>query len=158
MNVRLPRLARASALALACAMLVPLAHADATEVDPDLSKRDVDYAAARTAIEKKDWAEAVLRLQRTAAREPESADVQNLLGYSYRKQGQLEPAFKHYKKALAIDPRHRGAHEYIGEAYLIANDLAGAQKHVDALKAICLLRCEELTDLEKAVAAYRPPK
>ena len=151
--------ALAAAFGLAWAIgAAPLAYADATEVDPDLSKRDADYAAARTAIEKKDWAEAVRRLQRTAVREPESADVQNLLGYSYRKQGQLEPAFTHYKKALALDPRHRGAHEYIGEAYLMANDPAGAQKHLDALKAICLLPCEELTDLEKSIAAYRKEK
>jgi Flp pilus assembly protein TadD len=149
----------AAALCLAWATgFAPLVHADATEVDPDLSKRDVDYAAARAAIDKKDWAEAVLRLQRTAVREPESADVQNLLGYSYRKQGQLEPAFRHYKKALALDPRHRGAHEYIGEAYLMAHDLAGAQKHLDALKSICLLPCEELADLEKSIAAYRKEK
>ena len=149
--------AAAAALALAWAIgAMPAALADGTEAEPDLAKRDADYAAARAAIEKKDWAEAVRRLQKTAVREPESADVQNLLGYSYRKQGQLEPAFKHYKQALALDPRHRGAHEYIGEAYLMANDLAAAKEHLEALKAICLLPCEELTDLEKAVAAYKP--
>jgi len=148
--------ALAAALVLAWAIgSAPPARADATEVDPDLAKRDTDYAAARAAIEKKDWAEAVRRLQLTARREPESADVQNLLGYSYRKQGQLEPAFRHYNKALSIDPRHRGAHEYIGEAYLMANDLAGAQKHLEALKSICLLPCEELADLEKAIAAHK---
>jgi len=149
---------RTLVLALAVAWAIgaaPLARADAIEVDPDLSKRDADYAAARAAIDKNDWAEAVRRLERTAVREPDSADVQNLLGYSYRKQGKLEPAFRHYNKALAIDPRHRGAHEYIGEAYLMANDLAGAQKHLDALKSICLLPCEELTDLEKAIAAHK---
>lgn len=33
--------------------------------------------------------------------------------------GQLDLAFKHYQRALQLDPRHLGAHEYIGEAYLM---------------------------------------
>jgi Flp pilus assembly protein TadD len=148
---------RALAAVIAAAWAIgftPLAFADASETDPDLSKRDSDYGAAQAAIEKKDWAEAVRRLQRTAVRHPDNADVQNLLGYSYRKQGQLDPAFKHYERALVLDPRHRGAHEYIGEAYLMKGDLAGAQKHLAALKSICMLPCEELADLEKAIAAH----
>jgi hypothetical protein len=34
-------------------------------------------------------------------------------------------------------------------------DLASAEKHLTALREICLLPCEELGDLEKAVAQYR---
>jgi tetratricopeptide (TPR) repeat protein len=73
--------------------------------------------------------------------------------------GQLELAFKYYHRALALNPRHRGAHEYIGEAYLMARNLAGAQKHLEELRKICLLPCEELAELEKAVAEYhaKPP-
>ena len=134
---------------------LPLAHADPSEADPDLAKRDVDYAAARDAILKKDWQEAQRRLLRTAAREPDSADVQNLLGYSYRNLGQLEPAIKHYKQALVLDPRHRGAHEYIAETYLLAGNMAAAERHLAALREICLLPCEELEDLERAIVAYR---
>lgn len=134
---------------------MPLAHADPYEADPDLANRDADYAAAKVAIEKNDWNEAVRRLQKTLVREPESADLQNLLGYSYRNLGQLEAAFKHYKQALVLDPRHRGAHEYIGETYLLAGDVKGAEKHLAALKEICLLPCEELDDLERAIAEYR---
>ena len=146
----------AASVAMAWAIgAAPVACADPGETNPDLSRRDADYAAAQAAIEKKDWPEAVRRLQRTAAREPDDADVQNLLGYSYRKQGQLDPAFKHYERALAIDPRHRGAHEYIGEAYLMKGDVANAEKHLAALKSICLLSCEELKDLEKAIVDYR---
>jgi Flp pilus assembly protein TadD len=133
----------------------PLAHADAYEADPNLAKRDADYAAASAAIQRKDWPEAIRLLQRTAMRQPDDADVQNLLGYSFRNLGQLEPAFAHYKRALALDPRHRGAHEYLGETYLLAGDLAGAQRHLAALRQICLLPCAELTDLERAIAAYR---
>src|SRR6266498_2683632 len=69
--------------------------------------------------------------------------------------GQLALAFKHYQRALQLNPRHRGAHEYVGEAYLIVKDLAKAEEHLNALRGICLIPCEESTDLEKAIAAYR---
>ncbi|PYO35081.1 MAG: hypothetical protein DMD86_07480, partial [Candidatus Rokuibacteriota bacterium] len=56
---------------------------------------------------------------------------------------------------LELIPRHRGAHEYLGEAYLMVNDLARAEEHLSALRGICLIPCEEYGDLEKAIAAYR---
>ena len=91
-------------------------------------------------------------------RNPDSADLQNILGYSYRNLKQYDRAFTHYKRAIELDPRHRGAHEYIGEAYLLMGDLANADKHLAALRDICLLPCEELKDLERAVAEYRARK
>jgi Flp pilus assembly protein TadD len=94
-------------------------------------------------------------MRRAEARFPDNADVQNYLGYAYRNLGQFDSAFKHYKQALVLDPRHRGAHEYIGETYLIIGDLAGAERHLAALREICLLPCEELDDLQKAVVAFR---
>ncbi len=95
---------------------------------------------------------AVRWFERAEKRHP---DLQNILGFWYRNLQQYDLAFKHYKRALALDPRHRGAHEYIGETYLLTGDLAGAQKHLAALKAICLLPCDEMQDLEGAIARYR---
>lgn len=95
------------------------------------------------------------RFSRAILLDPDNADIQNYLGFSYRKMGQLELAFKYYHRALALNPRHRGAHEYIGEAYLLAGNLAAAQKHLEELRKICLLPCEEFTDLQKAIAEYR---
>jgi len=114
-----------------------------------------DHAAGKKAIEAKDWNSAIKSLNAAAQRDARNADIQNLLGYAYRNAGQLDPAFKHYERALQLDPRHRGAHEYIGEAYLMTGDLPGAQRHLDLLKGICLLGCEELGDLEKAIAEFR---
>jgi len=129
--------------------------ADPTEEASDLVARDADYAAGKQAIENKNWAEAAKRFQMAAVRQPDNADIENYLGYAHRNLKQFDAAFKHYKQALVLNPRHRGAHEYIGEAYLMVNDLPNADKHLAALRDICLLPCEELTDLEKAVAAYR---
>lgn len=146
----------AAAALLICGAIAALpAHADPYEDNPDAAARDPDYAAGKQAMEKKNWGAAVKRLQQAALRDPENADLQNYLGYSYRNLKQFDLAFKHYKRSIALNPRHRGAHEYIGEAYLIVNDLAGAEKHLAALREICLIPCEELADLEKAVAAYR---
>ncbi len=149
----------AACLLAACvAGLSPVAFADPVETDPDLAKRDEDYAAGRKAVEAKNWTEAVARLRKAEVRNPDSADLHNYLGYSHRNLKQYEPAFRHYRRAIEIDPRHRGAHEYIGEAYLMTGDLAGAERHLKALREICLLPCEELADLDKAVARYRRGK
>jgi len=147
--------AAALALALFLFALTPLAHGEPYEANPDAATRDADYAAGKIAIEKKDWGEAVKRLQRAVVRDPESADLHNYLGYSYRNLKQMDLAFKYYLRAIELNPRHRGAHEYIGEAYLMVNDLPGAEKHLAALREICLLPCEELGDLEKAIKGYR---
>jgi Flp pilus assembly protein TadD len=155
---RLAGLVAAGLLCAAIAAFAPIAAADPDEVDPDLAARDADYAAGKKAVETKNWTEAVRLFKRAELRHPDHADLQNSLGFSYRKLNQYELAFTHYKRALAIDPRHRGAHEYIGEAYLLVGDLPGAERHVAALKAICLLPCDELDDLERAVAAYRATK
>src|SRR3954467_3116022 len=122
-------------------------HADAIEADPDLAITDEDYAAGRKAIVGKQWEEAIARLQKAEVRHPDHADLQNDLGYAYRNLKSFDPAFRHYKQALELEPRHRGAHEYIGEAYLLVGDVPSAEKHLAALREICLLGCEELTDL-----------
>jgi Flp pilus assembly protein TadD len=130
----------------------------AASADPDLATRDEDYAAGKRAVAKKDWAEAARLFKRAEVRHPDHADLHNSLGYSYRNLKQYELAFKNYRRAIELDPRHPGAHEYIGEAYLITGDPAGAERHLAALKAICLLPCEELIDLERAIAEYRASK
>ena len=126
--------------------------------DPDLAAKDEDYAAATKAVTDKRWEEAIARLRKAEVRNPDHADLQNLLGYSHRNLRQFDLSFKHYKRAIEIDPRHRYAHEYIGEAYLMVGDVEGAERHVALLKGICLLGCEQLARLEKAVADFRNRK
>ena len=114
-----------------------------------------DLDAGRKAIQAKDWNAAVKSLAAAERREPRNADVQNLLGYAYRNSGKLDLAFKHYERALQLDPRHRGAHEYAGEAYLMANNLAKAEEHLAALRELCAQGCVERDDLEKQIAEFR---
>jgi Flp pilus assembly protein TadD len=146
----------AALVVLVLAAALPPAVADPYEADPDLAARDADYAAGRSAAGRGDWAEAVLRFERAERRHPDHADLHNALGYAYRNLKQYEPALRHYRRAIEIDPRHRGAHEYIGETYLLLRDRASAEKHLAALRAICLLPCDELKDLEQAMANAPP--
>lgn len=142
------------AFALA-AITSPAIRAVDTEEQPGAAQLDPDYAAGKKAIEARNWNAAIKPLSSAALRDPNNADIQNYLGFAYRKTGQLEPAFKHYRRALELNPRHRGAHEYIGEAYLMDNNLAKAEEHLAALDKICLLPCEEYSDLRRAIAAYK---
>jgi Flp pilus assembly protein TadD len=134
------------------------ALAEAYEANPTAVERDEDYAAGKKALEAKDWTEAARRFAIAARRDPENADLQNYLGYSHRNLKQYDQAFAFYKRSIVLNPRHRGAHEYIGEAYLLVGDLPGAERHLAALREICLLPCDELTDLERAVAKFKQPK
>jgi Flp pilus assembly protein TadD len=133
----------------------PAALSDPYEDNPDAAASDPDYAAGKVAIRKENWPEAIKRLHQAALRAPDSADLQNYLGYAYRNLGKLDLAFRHYRRAIELSPRHRGAHEYIGQAYLMVNDLAKAEEHLAALERICLLPCDELDDLKQSIAAYR---
>jgi Flp pilus assembly protein TadD len=125
---------------------------------PAGARSDPDFEAGKAAIRSQNWKGAIDAFSKVTAKNPRNADAQNWLGYSYRKSGNLDLAFKYYDEALRLDPRHKGAHEYIGEAYLIKGDLPKAKEHLAALDKICFFGCEELTDLKKAIAEYEQGK
>ncbi len=122
---------------------------------PTASER---MSTARAAIKSKDWKKAIAELNVAVKEDPKSADAHNLYAYANRKQAQpnLPKAFEHYKIALQLDPKHKGAHEYIGEAYLMDKKPAEAEKHLASLEKICGNKtCEEYADLAKSLAEYR---
>jgi len=147
---------RAGLIAVALALLVRGAGAvQSDDSDDQALLADADYAGGLAALKAGDAARALQRFQLAQKRFPDAANLHNELGYSHRKLGQFDKAFEHYKRALAIDPRHRGAHEYIGEAYLQVGDVPSAEKHLAALRSICLLPCDELKELQAAIEAQR---
>jgi Tfp pilus assembly protein PilF len=142
------------ALAALCLLACNAAHARDTS-EPSTQQR---LESAQKAITNKDWGRARTELNAALREDPRNADIHNLLGYTARKSStpNLPQAFEHYKTALKIDPQHRGAHEYIGEAYLMDNQPAEAQKHLAALEKICGNQsCEEYADLAKSLATYK---
>lgn len=125
---------------------------------PAWSARSEDPAVktAKAAIAAGDYASAQLSLKVALAADPGNADLHNLYAYSLRKgvNPDMELVFKHYQEALRLDPKHRGAQEYIGEAYLMVNNLPKAKEHLAALDKLCFFGCSEYTELKKAIVAY----
>jgi Tfp pilus assembly protein PilF len=72
-----------------------------------------------------------------------------MLGYCARKTGDLKRAFDAYQKCLTINPEYEEAHEYLGEAYVMAGNLAKAKEQLAWLKS---RKSEEAEELEEAIA------
>jgi Tfp pilus assembly protein PilF len=135
-------------------LLVPAAAlaADSTpavRADPVLEQ-------VSTATSRKDWPQAQAILRDAIARDANNPDYHNLYAYSVRKSGNpdMNLVFKHYNEALRLDPKHRGAHEYIGEAYLMVGNLPKAKEHLSSLNTLCFFPCQEFTELKRAVSDY----
>jgi tetratricopeptide (TPR) repeat protein len=108
------------------------------------------------ATSQKDWAGAQSILKEALARNPRNADYHNLYAYTIRKGANpdMSLVFNHYNEALSIDPKHKQAHEYLGEAYLMVGNVAKAKEHLAQLDAICFFSCSEFTDLKNAIGEY----
>lgn len=150
----------ASILLLAGALAV-LPASDALAAGSSSSSSDAASQAdqrnlerGKQAIEARDWERAANFLERAADSDSGNADVFNLLAYSYRHLDRLDDAFANYGRALDLDPRHLGAHEYIGEAYLLVGDLAKAEEHLATLTEICAA-CEETGELAEAIEQFK---
>lgn len=110
-----------------------------------------DLGNAKAQIDKKDWPGAISTLEKYVKANPNDADGYNLLGYSLRNAKRYPEAIFNYKEALRIDPQHRGAHEYLGVAYVQTKKIAKAKELLASLEKICGLKCEEYVDLKKAI-------
>jgi tetratricopeptide (TPR) repeat protein len=124
------------------------------ESDADWAQLEPDFKAGKKALGAEDWSGAIAAFELAALRDPLNADIQNYIGYAYRRLRQLGPAIGHYQQALTLNPRHRSAHEHLGEAYLVLGQPAKAAQLLAALENLCLIPCEESDDLKRAIAAY----
>jgi Flp pilus assembly protein TadD len=123
--------------------------------DADWAQLDPDFKAGKKALGAEDWNGAIAMFELAALRDPLNADIQNYIGYAYRRLRQLGPAIGHYQQALMLNSRHRSAHEHLGEAYLVLGETAKAEQLLAALERLCLIPCEEYDDLKRAVSAYK---
>jgi len=78
-------------------------------------------------------------------------DILNYLGYSHRKLGALDRAQDYYAQALALDPDHLGANEYLGELYLEIGDIRAAKAQLATLDGLCTFGCSEREDLARLI-------
>ncbi len=116
-----------------------------------------DYSVGVRLVKHEKYADAIPHFLIALAARPNNADALNYLGYSSRMLGNFDASLGYYQRALAIDPAHKGVHEYLGELYLQKHDLASAQKELDTLATLCPSGCDERDTLTKAIAAYTPP-
>jgi Flp pilus assembly protein TadD len=123
--------------------------------EADWAQLDPDFAAGKKALVAEDWNGAIATLKLAALRDPRNADIQNYIGYAYRRLRQLGPAMQHYQEAIQLNRRHRSAHEHLGELYLVLGDPAKAGQQLATLEEICLIPCVETEDLKRAIAAYQ---
>ena len=143
-----------STLVFAALLLAPAA-ALAADSQPAV-RTDPVLEQVGKATTSQDWPQAQSLLKDALARDPNNADYHNLYAYSVRKGANpdMSLVFKHYNEALRLDPKHRGAHEYIGEAYLMVGNLPKAKEHLSSLDKLCFFPCSEFSELKKAIASY----
>lgn len=131
---------------------------------PPSPGEDNGFAAGLAAVERQDWATAISQLRQVIDERPWDDDAHNLIGYAYRQQGQWDLSLMHYNRALALNPHHRGALEYLGEAYLQLDRPGDAEAIRERLEQACRrvytaqdwpAQCEEWQDLEAAFEDYR---
>ena len=111
-----------------------------------------DLTSVRAKIDAKDYAGALQEL-RDLAEDNQQADVYNLMGFTLRKTGDYLTSLTYYTKALELQPDHKAAREYLGKLYIETGDMAKAEEQVSVLKQLCPSGCEELEDLQDAIAA-----
>jgi len=98
---------------------------------------------------KKKFGKALGRFQHIVESYPQYFEAWNMLGFCARKTGDLKRAFDAYQKCLAINPEYEEAHEYLGEAHLMAGNIAKAKEQLAWLKT---RGSDEAGELEEAIA------
>ena len=133
---------------------VLLAATGALAVDNVTSRDAPDLTSIRAKIKAKDYKAALVELT-PMLETHQHADVYNLMGFALRKTADYKQAYTFYRKALDFDPEHKGALEYLGELYIETGQVEKARENVVLLKKLCPGGCEELADLEHAIASAK---
>lgn len=107
------------------------------------------------AFDQKDYPKAIEYFSKALAENGDNANVHNLLGFSFRKSGNVEKALEHYKRALNLEKNHLRANAYLGELYLEQKDLKSAEQQLKILQNNCPQGCKELTELQQAITKYK---
>jgi len=132
-------------------------------LDRERAARDFDWPAARDPrmaeaeglMKAGAWDEAAALLESVVEESPDNADAYSYLGYCQRMLGDREQALAQFGRALAIDPAHRSALEYLGRLYLEMRDLPKAKEQLGALARLCGVTCSEYRGLQEEVQKFK---
>ncbi len=142
-----------AAVAVAAVPEVSLAMGSGSSMSESASFRRMKRAQGL--IEDEKFEQAIELLEQVVRDDARNADAFNYLGFAARNIGRYTESLEYYQRALAIDPDHKGAHEYLGELYLLTGDLAAAQQRLAKLEELCPTGCEELSLLAKRIAEHQ---
>lgn len=154
------------ALLLALATAPAIAVTMGGENEQPASGEEDDYAQGTAAFEREDWQGVIDSMTKAVGQRPWHDDAYNLMGFAYRKLGDYDRALQSYDRALELNPHHRGALEYLGEAYLELDRPESARETLERLEVECRRiapdatdggwqsDCEEWQELSQAYEAY----
>ena len=100
----------------------------------------------------KSYTKAQKLLIKSNEKKPNKADTLNYLGFTTRKLGDFENGEKYYLQGLAINPKHKGINEYLGELYVATNRHNLAVERLEVLKGC---NCEEYDQLKAVIAGEK---
>ena len=118
-----------------------------------LYKSSVSLIKRAGKLEKKDnkakaeklYAQAFEKLNEALKKDKKNPDILNYMGFTSRKIGNFSEAEDYYLRGLAINPKHNGINEYLGELYVQTNRIDKANERLEVLKNC---NCKEYGELE----------
>jgi len=104
---------------------------------------------------KKNYEKAQKLLIKSNDKNPNNADTLNYLGFTTRKIGDFSNGEKYYLQGLAIEPKHIGINEYLGELYVATNRIDLAKERLEVLKDC---NCKEFNELKDVIEGNKTSK
>jgi tetratricopeptide (TPR) repeat protein len=134
-------------------------NAAADDADmPRLASNDAEansyFEQAQIALKHQQYYVVIEDLQKVLEKLPNNPDALNLIGFSKRKTGHPAESLDYYNRALAQNPNHLGANEYLGELYLEMKDVKKAEERLVILRKACG-SCEEYSDLKEQIEKFK---
>ena len=86
---------------------------------------------------------------------PADPNTLNYLGFTHRKVGDYENAEIYYSMGLALDPKHVGINEYMGELFVVTNRIDKAKERLAVLKDC---NCKEYKELKLVIEGKKESK
>ena len=122
---------------------------------PDPGEGRTLYATAVGLINHHHYVEALDKLREAAVVTGPHPDILNYMGFANRHLHNYDAAIGYYQQALAIDPQHIGATEYLGELYLEIGRIDDAQHQLARLDQLCPYGCAAREELARWMTAAR---
>jgi tetratricopeptide (TPR) repeat protein len=120
---------------------------------PGVGEGRADYAKAVALINSERYEDALAALNNAEMAIGPNPDILNYKGFASRKLGRFDASLGYYQQALAINPDHIGANEYLGELYLQMGRKDDAKRQLARLDALCPFVCAQREELARWIMA-----